>query len=169
MKEIAGISNDKIRSMSETLKTKVYNTIAFGSMAIFLVVLSFIPPNSGSIGLIVMTVGTTLLGFNIGGFYKSGSLISGPYAPFVMGQVSTAMTLTMLIVPLIVNSLTPNNTQWEWALAFYSIAGIMVVMNILYCLMASGEPCYWAKPEYWQKIEAEEKKKKAGVNTVYAA
>lgn len=155
--------------MGETLKTKVYNTVAFGSMAIFLVILSFIPANSGSIGLIIMTIGTTLLGFNTGGFYKSGSLIAGPYAPLVMGQVSTAMTLTMLIVPLIVNSLTPNNTQWEWALAFYAIAAIMVVMDILYCLMASGEPCFWAKPEYWQKIDAEKKQKKAGANAVYAA
>uniref|UniRef100_A0AC34R507 Uncharacterized protein n=1 Tax=Panagrolaimus sp. JU765 TaxID=591449 RepID=A0AC34R507_9BILA len=174
MKEISGYSNDKIHFISETLKTKIYNTVAFGSMATFLVILSFIPANSGAIGLVIMTVGATLLGFNTGGFYKSGSLIAGPYAPLVMGQVSTAMTIMMLIVPLIVNPLTPNNTREEWALAFYAIAAIMVFMDILYVLMASGEPCYWAKPEYWQNIDAAKKEdnnndKTYGKNTIFAA
>uniref|UniRef100_A0AC35F0X2 Major facilitator superfamily (MFS) profile domain-containing protein n=1 Tax=Panagrolaimus sp. PS1159 TaxID=55785 RepID=A0AC35F0X2_9BILA len=155
MKELSGLSNDRIRCITETVKTKIYNSISFFSMAVFLCILSFIPANSGSIALIIMTIGATLQGFNTGGFYKNGSVIAGPYAPFVMGQISTAMTITMLVIPLIVNPLTPNNTQDEWALAFYAVAAIMVVCNILYCFMASGEQQYWAKSEYWRKIDAD--------------
>uniref|UniRef100_A0A914YAH7 Uncharacterized protein n=1 Tax=Panagrolaimus superbus TaxID=310955 RepID=A0A914YAH7_9BILA len=72
-----------------------------------------------------------------------------------MGQISTAMTITMLVIPLIVNPLTPNNTQDEWAMAFYAVAAIMVVCNILYCFLASGEQQYWAKSEYWRKIDSD--------------
>ena len=64
-------------------------------MVFFLVVLTFIPPGHGFLALSLLTAGATFLGFNTGGFYKSGSLIAGPYAPFVLGQVSTAMTIML--------------------------------------------------------------------------
>jgi hypothetical protein len=44
-------------------------------MAAFLVVLGFIPTNQGMLALIIMTIGMSFLGFNIGGFYKSGTNI----------------------------------------------------------------------------------------------
>lgn len=76
MKEIAGLINDRIpqRIMGETVKTKVYNSIAFLSQAFFFIVLSFIPVGQGVLALICIISGSTMLGFNIGGFYKSGKL-----------------------------------------------------------------------------------------------
>lgn len=76
--------------------------------------------------------------------------MSGPYAPFVMGQISTGMTVTMLIIPLIVNPLTPNNTQEEWALAFYAVSFIIVLCNIFYVIFAKGTLCYWATTGYYR-------------------
>ncbi|KAI1712510.1 major facilitator superfamily domain-containing protein [Ditylenchus destructor] len=158
MKELAGLSNDRIpkRIMGETIKTRLYNSIAFISMAFFLVILSFIPQGSGLTALSIIVAGSTMLGFNIGGFYKSGSIIAGPYAPFVLGQVSTAMTVTMLIIPLIVNPLTPNNTREEWALAFYAVAAIMVACNLFYVFFARGDLCYWATAKYYQERMAKQ-------------
>ena len=49
-----------------------------------------------------------------------------------------------LMVPLIVNPLTPNNTREEWALAFYVLGAIMVGCNIFYCFFASAELQPWA-------------------------
>ncbi|KAI1715204.1 major facilitator superfamily domain-containing protein [Ditylenchus destructor] len=168
MKELAGLSNDRIpkRIMGETVKTRLYNSIAFISMAFFLVVLSFIPQGSGLTALSIIVAGSTMLGFNIGGFYKSGSIIAGPYAPFVLGQVSTAMTVTMLIIPLIVNPLTPNNTREEWALAFYAVAAIMVTCNLFYVFFARGELCYWATAKYYQERMAKQALTKS--NKVYS-
>ena len=167
VKELSGLLNDRIKFISETTKTKVYNTIAFNSLAIFLIILSFVPANSGSIGLILITAGSTLQGFNIGGFYKSASRIAGCYSPFIMGQLSSSLTLAMLVVPLIVNPLTPNNTAQEWAVSFYVIAGILIVSSVFYNFTASGELSYWAKPDYWQKYDeakkAEEIRKTAAV------
>uniref|UniRef100_A0A915NUS3 MFS domain-containing protein n=1 Tax=Meloidogyne floridensis TaxID=298350 RepID=A0A915NUS3_9BILA len=94
MKELAGLINDRIPPslMGETTKTKVFNSIAFCSMAFILVIASFVPPGHGNLALFLLTASAFSLGFNIGGFYKSGSMIAGPYSPFVMGQISTAMT-----------------------------------------------------------------------------
>uniref|UniRef100_A0A915DW15 Major facilitator superfamily (MFS) profile domain-containing protein n=1 Tax=Ditylenchus dipsaci TaxID=166011 RepID=A0A915DW15_9BILA len=169
MKELSGLSNDRIpiSFMSETVKTKVYNSIAFLSMVFFLIVLTFIPPGSGATALVIIVAGATLLGFNTGGFYKSGSLIAGPYAPFVLGQVSTAMTITMLVVPLIVNPLTPNNTQQEWGMAFYTIAAIMVACNIYYVIYAKGEPCYWSTSKYYRQRMDKLAASKATTNKIH--
>jgi hypothetical protein len=76
MKELSGLSNDRIPEsvMGETVKTRVYNSIAFLSMAFFLVVLSFVPPGHGKTAFLILSAGACMLGFNTGGFYKSGSI-----------------------------------------------------------------------------------------------
>uniref|UniRef100_A0AC34F0A9 Major facilitator superfamily (MFS) profile domain-containing protein n=1 Tax=Panagrolaimus sp. ES5 TaxID=591445 RepID=A0AC34F0A9_9BILA len=152
-KEMAGVINDKITFINETVKTKVFNTISFVSFSAFIIALAYIPPGNGSMALIILTAGTCFLGFNIGGFYKSGSLISGPYAPVVMGQVSNAITIMILTVPLYVNPITIDNTPEQWRLAFFVTAAIMIACNIFYCIFASGEPCYWAKQELHENID----------------
>uniref|UniRef100_A0A183C545 MFS domain-containing protein n=1 Tax=Globodera pallida TaxID=36090 RepID=A0A183C545_GLOPA len=161
MKECAGLINDRIpaRIMSETTKTKVFNSIAFLSMSAIIVAVSFVPSGHGNLALFLLTFSAFTLGFNVGGFYKSGSMIAGPYSPFVMGQISTAMTVTMLSVPVIVNPLTPNNTREEWALAFYVNAAIIVACNIFYVCFASAEIQPWATVEHYN--ERMTKKQKA--------
>jgi len=74
MKEMAGLINDRIpaRLMSETTKTKVFNSIAFCSMALVLVAVSFVPAGHGNLALLLLTAAAFMLGFNVGGFYKSG-------------------------------------------------------------------------------------------------
>jgi hypothetical protein len=74
MKEIAGLVNDRIplTLMGETVKTKVFNSIALCSMATILVAVSFVPSGHGNLALSLLTLAAFTLGFNIGGFYKSG-------------------------------------------------------------------------------------------------
>lgn len=76
-KELAGLINDRIpRSvMGETVKTKLFNSISLISVALFLLGLSFIPRGHGYLALGLITAGEALLGFIIGGFYKSGKSI----------------------------------------------------------------------------------------------
>ncbi|KAL3090910.1 hypothetical protein niasHS_007285 [Heterodera schachtii] len=153
MKECAGLINDRIpaRIMSETVKTKLFNSIAFLSMSAVIVAVSFVPSGYGNLALFLLTFSAFTLGFNIGGFYKSGSMIAGPYSPFVMGQISTAMTVTMLTVPVIVNPLTTNNTREEWALAFYVNAAIIVACNIFYVCFAKAELQPWATIQHFNE------------------
>ncbi|KAH7698024.1 Protein T27D12.1 a [Aphelenchoides avenae] len=144
MKEISGITNDKIRFVRETPKTKIYNTIAFFSLATCLIILSFVPPGYPTLALILLTAGNCFLGFTTGGFYKSGSLIARQYAPFVLGQTSTGMTIMILVIPLLVNAITVDNSPVQWAWCFRIVAGFMILADIFYVLFASGEPCEWA-------------------------
>ena len=74
MKEMAGLINDRIPAhwMTETTKTKLFNSIAFCSMALVLIAVSFVPSGYGNLALFLLTTAAFTLGFNIGGFYKSG-------------------------------------------------------------------------------------------------
>lgn len=49
IKEISGLINDRIPHsiMGETVKTKVFNSIAFLSQSFFFILLSFIPVGQG--------------------------------------------------------------------------------------------------------------------------
>ena len=74
MKEFAGLLNDKIPRtlLSETVKTKLFNSIALFSTAGFLLALAAIPSGHGYLALGLITAAEALLGFIVGGFYKSG-------------------------------------------------------------------------------------------------
>jgi hypothetical protein len=80
------------------------------------------------------------------------------------------MTITMLIVPLIVNTLTPNNTNEEWAHAFWANAAIMVVCNIFYVCFGKGEIEPWARADHFRarmaKIQAVKQAKKEAIADV---
>jgi len=147
-KETSGFINDKLTFIPETARTKLFNSIAFFFMATFLIVLGFIPTNQGLLALIIMTIGMSFLGFNIGGFYKSGTLIARHYAPFVVGQTSTGMTITILVVPTIIHIFNEHDTQTEWRHVFLCVAAIMIGANIFYLIFASGEPQYWARDDF---------------------
>ena len=70
VKMFAGHSSDKIHGISETTKLRIYNTIALGASAVFLVALGFVKQGQGVLGLVLMTLATGMFGFNGGGFSK---------------------------------------------------------------------------------------------------
>lgn len=152
-KECAGFLNDQIPRtlLTETAKTRVFNSIALFSTAAFLFALAAVPRGHGFAALGLISAGEALLGFIVGGFYKSGPQLAGIYGPFVMGQVSTALTLTMLVVPFVVSQITYDNTSGEWALAFCFVAIICIVCNCVYIAFAKTTPEYWATMEYFRQ------------------
>lgn len=84
VKMFAGALSDRITSLGETLKVRVFNAIAFGGMATFFTLLAIIPTaNLHYLALALLVFATTILGFNVGGFFKSATLVGQQYAYFV--------------------------------------------------------------------------------------
>uniref|UniRef100_A0A915BWS9 Major facilitator superfamily (MFS) profile domain-containing protein n=2 Tax=Parascaris univalens TaxID=6257 RepID=A0A915BWS9_PARUN len=73
VKMFAGHSSDKIHCLSETTKLRLYNSIALGASALFMIALAFIPKDYPVTGIFVMTLSTSMFGFNGGGFNKVSS------------------------------------------------------------------------------------------------
>ena len=73
-----------------------------------------------------------------------------------------------LVVPLIVNFLTPNNTNAEWSHAFWAIAAIMVVCNLFYMAFGKGELEPWARPTHLrERIERRQNGKEQSNGSSY--
>uniref|UniRef100_A0A915LMB1 MFS transporter n=1 Tax=Meloidogyne javanica TaxID=6303 RepID=A0A915LMB1_MELJA len=114
IKLLAGFTSDKIRFLSETNKLRLYNSIAFFGSGLFLSMLAFFPTDQPTLCLVLLGISAGLLGFTTGGFFKAGPLVAKHYALVVMGQISLAITITLLLVPIMQNTLAPHNKAEEW-------------------------------------------------------
>jgi hypothetical protein len=68
VKIVSGLINDRMLCIPETPRTKLYQSIAFFGMAAFLCALAFVPNTYPILALILLTCGTSILGFNTGAF-----------------------------------------------------------------------------------------------------
>lgn len=148
IKLLAGFTSDKIRFLSETNKLRLYNSIAFFGSGLFLSMLAFFPTDQPSLCLVLLGISAGLLGFTTGGFFKAGPLVAKHYALVVMGQISLAITITLLLVPIMQNTLAPHNRAEEWRLVFLLTAAILTISNLAFCLMCSAEPAHWTTDEF---------------------
>ncbi|VDK59124.1 unnamed protein product [Anisakis simplex] len=75
VKILGGHSSDKIHCISETTKLRLFNSIALGVSALFMIALAFVPQGYPITGIVLMTLSTSMFGFNGGGFNKVNSLL----------------------------------------------------------------------------------------------
>ncbi|VDK67576.1 unnamed protein product [Onchocerca ochengi] len=148
IKLIAGFSSDKVKCLSETGKLRLYNSIAFVGCASFLTILSFIPASWSYTATICLGFAAGCLGFTTGGFFKAAPLVSKHFSPFVTGNVSLGITITMLIVPIMVWGLAPANDIVGWQKIFLTTAAVLLLTNALFCFMCSAEPAAWTRDEF---------------------
>lgn len=143
VKMFAGHSSDKIHGISETTKLRIYNTVALGASAIFLVALGFVKQGQGVLGLVLMTLATGMFGFNGGGFSKCSALVSRQYNHFVMAIHQILICFSMIVCPLIVSSILQQGTVAEWRIVFFIHAAILLICNAIFCWLATAKPAPW--------------------------
>ncbi|PAV85989.1 hypothetical protein WR25_26549 [Diploscapter pachys] len=148
MKVAGGAVSDRIKCLSEQWKFRIFNSIAFFGGATFLIILVCINTKNTFLSWLALGASAGIMGLTTGGFFKAGPVLSRQYSHFVTGMISVTITVTMLIVPLIVNVVVPNNTAAEWNVVFLITAGVMIVTNIIFCIFIQGEPCEFTNESY---------------------
>ncbi|KJH51391.1 hypothetical protein DICVIV_02405 [Dictyocaulus viviparus] len=143
-----GMLSDRIKFISERNKFRIFNSFAFFGSTLFLLVLAFMGDTYKNLNMLILGCAAGILGATTGGFFKAGPVMSRQYSHFVTGNISLGITITMLIVPFIVNCLTPNQTQDEWKWVFIIVAIVLFVTNIIFIVFIKGEPCEWTKDEF---------------------
>lgn len=150
VKMIAGLMSDKLKCHSEnfeieTLKVRLFNTVAFLGLSFCYIGLSMLnDPSDKLIALTLFTLGASLLGFNGGSFFKSVTAVGQLYSGFVMGLVQLTTCLVILTLPYVVRLLCPDGTLDQWRVVFRLIAGLLVITNGIFCLFGQGIPSSWA-------------------------
>ncbi|KAI6235251.1 hypothetical protein M3Y95_00031600 [Aphelenchoides besseyi] len=157
LKLFAGWTSDKVQFLGETNKLRAYNSVAFFGSAICMVVLAFFPTTLPYVCLFLFGASAGTLGFTTGGFFKAGPMVSKQYSHFVVGNISLGITITMLVVPFMVNGLAPNSTPEEWRYVFLCTAATLIVTNLLFTLMCSAEPAYWTTESFSREASANTK------------
>ncbi|CAJ0585310.1 unnamed protein product, partial [Mesorhabditis spiculigera] len=143
VKVLAGHSSDRIHGISETTKLRIYNSIALGASAAFMIVLAFVPKGHPTLGMVLITLTTSMFGFNGGGFNKCAALVSRQYSHFVLANIQFLWCLAMLICPVLVGLLLHKGSVEEWRTIFILHAVILLVTNGIFCLLATAKPATW--------------------------
>ncbi|KAF8361842.1 hypothetical protein PRIPAC_88765, partial [Pristionchus pacificus] len=168
MKLICGFISDRIKCISEVAKFRIFNSIAFLGSAICFAVLACMGADTKYFDMLLLGGAAGILGATTGGFFKAGPVISKQYSHFVTGNISLMLTFTMIVVPFLVNALTPNNTQAEWRWVFVITLAVQVVTNLFFCIFIRGSPCEWTEDEWIRRntvVDAESSRKPATAET----
>ncbi|KAI6181101.1 putative inorganic phosphate cotransporter [Aphelenchoides besseyi] len=160
LKIFAGVSSDRIRCLNETNKLRLFNSISFCGGAAWMCLVAFLPVTRPYISCktIELTISTLILvliydcaaatiGFSTGGFFKAAGLVSKHYSHFVVGNFTFAVSVTMLIVPFMVNIVAPDSTAIQWRWVFLITASVLVVANLLFAILCSSEAAWWTKEQ----------------------
>ncbi|KAK2493265.1 hypothetical protein MC885_004092 [Smutsia gigantea] len=145
---IGGQLADYLRSrkiLTTTAVRKIMNCGGFGMEATLLLVVGFSHTKGVAISFLVLAVGFS--GFAISGFNVNHLDIAPRYASILMGISNGVGTLSGMVCPLIVGTMTKHKTREEWQNVFLIAALVHYGGVIFYGIFASGEKQEWADPE----------------------
>ncbi|XP_061493759.1 vesicular glutamate transporter 3 isoform X2 [Rhineura floridana] len=145
---IGGQLADFLRSrriLTTTAVRKIMNCGGFGMEATLLLVVGYSHTRGVAISFLVLAVGFS--GFAISGFNVNHLDIAPRYASILMGISNGVGTLSGMVCPLIVGTMTKHKTREEWQNVFLIAALVHYSGVIFYAIFASGEKQEWADPE----------------------
>ncbi|MCP9264279.1 hypothetical protein DINM_022320 [Dirofilaria immitis] len=114
-------------------------------MAACFIFLALIPSNSANLGQIAYTASLAFSGLNSVGVIKSAQLIARQHTHFILSIISIINCLVILIIPLFVLFLAPNNTVEQWSKIFYVIVGLLIICTIFFFAVGEASPASWTK------------------------
>ncbi|GMR39770.1 hypothetical protein PMAYCL1PPCAC_09965, partial [Pristionchus mayeri] len=146
LKAITGVFSDKITTIGEVTKLRLFNSLACFLGAAFFVVVILVPPstNSPAATALIMIPFILLAGFTTGGFHKSAVMISRQHSAFVYSIVHIFSMLALITSTFIIPLLTPENTFEQWRIVFIIFIAVLVTTNIFFVIFTKAEPEEWA-------------------------
>ncbi|XP_022237814.1 vesicular glutamate transporter 1-like [Limulus polyphemus] len=130
--------------LTTTSVRKIFNCGGFGLEAVFLLVVGY--TRNTTLALISLIIAVGFSGFAISGFNVNHLDIAPRYASILMGMSNGFGTLSGMICPIVVETLTKHSTAAEWEKVFLIASLIHFAGVTFYAIFASGELQSWAEP-----------------------
>jgi ACS family sodium-dependent inorganic phosphate cotransporter len=153
------------KHMSITMVRKLGTTIASVFPGLFIVSASYAGCDR-ALGVVLFTLGVTLLGTGIPSLKVNALDLSPNYAGTVMAISNGAAACTGILTPYIVGILTPDQTLSQWRIVFWIIFGILIVTNVFYLIFASGDIATWNDPVLMKRNKEEKRNAKIKASDV---
>ncbi|XP_070559139.1 sialin-like [Ptychodera flava] len=148
---IGGFIADLIRSkklLTTAATRKVMNTLGSVVPAAFLVATGYMDCTQSTLAVVLLTIGVSFSGFQYGGGFLVNHVDIAPkYAGVLLGITNTTATLSGIIAPYVIGSITTNQTQQEWQVVFYIAAAIYTFGAIFFIIFGAGEVQDWARDD----------------------
>ncbi|CAB3402581.1 unnamed protein product [Caenorhabditis bovis] len=145
IKFCTGFFSDRIKSISELNKIKLFNTCALLGSSIFFIVLSCSKPGGNrAADVALVSIPMALLGFSSGGYGKCAVMVAGQYSPFVMSVIQITAMVSLMGGSFLVPALTPTDSFQEWRTVFAIYGAVLSFTNSVFIVFARAEPAKWA-------------------------
>lgn len=155
VKVLSGPFSDHAACCGEKTRVMLFTFISQGFMVACFVFLALVPSDKASLGQIAYTAAIAFSGLNCVGVIKSGQLVARQHTHFIMSVLSIISCLSILILPLLVSLLAPDNTSQQWSVIFFIIVGLMVVCNGFFFFVGKASPAPWTKTNSQQVYTTE--------------
>uniref|UniRef100_A0A8D8VGA0 Sialin n=1 Tax=Cacopsylla melanoneura TaxID=428564 RepID=A0A8D8VGA0_9HEMI len=147
---VAGWFSDVLVSknvFSVTIIRKAFTTIASVGPAAGVILASY----AGCDQVLVVTLFTVGMAF-MGFFYPSLKVnaldLSPNYAGTLMAIVNGIGAISGIVSPYLIGILVPNSTMLEWRLVFWISFAVIMLTNVAYVFMGSGQIQPWNEPRH---------------------
>ncbi|KAI1716539.1 major facilitator superfamily domain-containing protein [Ditylenchus destructor] len=144
VKSITGFATDHLEMISDLVKVKFCNTVAFCGSATFFLAASIF--SERWFVVVSITLAISVLGFSAGGFTKNVVLVSRQFTPTVMAGVQMLLCITLFTGSFVVPLVAPDGA--EYGHVFWMYAVILVATNTAFLIWGSANPASWTKENH---------------------
>ncbi|KAJ1345981.1 hypothetical protein KIN20_000635 [Parelaphostrongylus tenuis] len=136
-----GPISDRTTCISDRLLLIIFAAFSQGAMAIAVISLAFI--RSPELGQLAYTLAIVFSGVNVVGTMKCAQMVARQHVHIVMTVISFFLCITVLLIPVAVNIVCPDDTPEQWSRFFLGVAAIIIISNIPFPFVARSEPAPW--------------------------
>ncbi|RVE43975.1 hypothetical protein evm_011378 [Chilo suppressalis] len=148
--------------LSLTTCRKLFQSISLFGIAIALVVLSFLGPESKHFAVATLVVCLTMEGFSTAGFLVNQLDLSPNYAGVIMCLLNFIATSGTALIPIVTSAILRNDSTdvSRWRIVFLLLAGLCAATNVVYIIFGTSERQPWDDPNYERKMFADPEESK---------
>ncbi|ETN70106.1 transporter, major facilitator family protein [Necator americanus] len=141
VKFVVGPISDRATFIPGRWRLIFFAAFSQGMMAVCILLLAFV--TSPRLGQITYTAAIVFSGINVVGVVKCAQLVARQHVHFVMTVISFLLCIIILLIPVAVNIVCPDNTPEQWSNLFLGISIIVVVANAPFAFLARSDPAPW--------------------------
>ncbi|KAK0049925.1 sialin, partial [Biomphalaria pfeifferi] len=112
--------------------------------AVALVCLSFLDCHQPELAIVLLVLSVGATGFGLSGFVTNPFDIAPRFAAEIMTISNTLATIPGIITPIVVATVTKNQTREEWQIVLFLTSAIYVLGTAGFCILASADVQPWA-------------------------